>query len=48
MDDGFEGYMSQRRNRDGSPICMRSDICGVNPTDTLFENDEPWVSNTDK
>jgi outer membrane protein OmpA-like peptidoglycan-associated protein len=48
MDDGFEGYMSPRRNRDGSPICMRSDICGAIPTDTLFENDEPWVSNADK
>ena len=27
---------------------MRSDICGVIPTDTWFENDEPWVSNADK
>ncbi|SLN45069.1 OmpA family protein [Pseudooctadecabacter jejudonensis] len=48
MDDGFEGYMSPRRNRDGSPICMRSEICGIVPTDTLFENDEPWISNADK
>lgn len=48
MDDGFEGYMSPRRNRDGSPMCMRSEICGIVPTDTLFENDEPWISNADK
>ncbi|MGJ8611465.1 MAG: OmpA family protein [Octadecabacter sp.] len=48
MDDGFEGFMSPRRNRDGSPICMRSEICGVIPSDTLFENDEPWISNADK
>ena len=40
--------MSPRRNRDGSPICMRSDICGVIPTDTLFENDGPWIPEHDK
>ncbi len=48
MDDGAEGFMSPRRNRDGSPICMRSNICGVIPTDTLFANDDPRVSNADK
>lgn len=48
MDDGFEAYMSSRRNRDGSLICMRSEICGAIPTDTLFENDEPWISRADK
>jgi outer membrane protein OmpA-like peptidoglycan-associated protein len=48
MDDGAEGYMSPRRNRDGSPMCTRSEICGVIPTDTLFENDEPQISNDDK
>lgn len=48
MDDGFEGYMSPRRNRDGSPICMRSEICGVIPTDTLFETDEEWIAESDK
>jgi hypothetical protein len=39
-----EGYMSPRRNRDGSPMCGVARFCGVIPTDTLFENDEPWVS----
>lgn len=48
MDDGAEGYMSPRRNRDGSPICMRSQICGVIPTDTLFANDEDRIANSDK
>lgn len=43
MDDGFEGFMSPHRNRDGSPVCHRSEICGVIPTDTLFANDEPWI-----
>jgi len=48
MDDGFEGYMSPRRNRDGSPICMRSEICGVIPSDTLFQTDEEWIAHEDK
>lgn len=48
MDDGFEGYMSPRRNRDGSPICVRSEICGVIPTDTLFATDEEWITRENK
>ncbi len=44
MDDGFEGYMSPHRQRDGSPVCRRQEICGVIPTDTLFANDESWVA----
>ncbi len=43
MDDGFEGFMSPHRRRDGSPVCHRTEICGVIPTDTLFANDEPWI-----
>ncbi|WP_375279873.1 OmpA family protein [Pseudooctadecabacter sp.] len=27
---------------------MRSEICGVIPTDTLFENDEEWITRDDK
>lgn len=48
MDDGFEGFMSPRRNRDGTAICMRTEICGVLPTDTLFANNEPWIADADK
>ena len=44
MDDGAEGYMSPRRNRDGSPICMRSEICGVIPTDQLFATDRANIN----
>lgn len=44
MDDGAEGYMSPRRNRDGSPVCMRSEICGVVPTDQLFATDRANIS----
>ena len=44
MDDGFEGYMSPHRNRDGSPVCHRSDICGVIPTDTLFATDKHYIA----
>ena len=43
MDDGFEGFMSPHRKRDGSPVCHRTEVCGVIPTDTLFANDEPWI-----
>ena len=43
MDDGFEGFMSPHRRRDGSPVCHRSDICGVIPTDTLFATDRAHI-----
>ena len=43
MDDGFEGFMSPHRRRDGSPVCHRSDICGVIPTDTLFATDQAQI-----
>lgn len=39
MDDGAEGFMSPHRDRDGSPVCHRSEICGVVPTDQLFATD---------
>ncbi|WP_033315684.1 OmpA family protein [Limimaricola hongkongensis] len=44
MDDGAEGYMGPRRRRDGSPVCHRSEICGVVPTDTLFATDRFNIS----
>lgn len=46
MDDGFEGYMSPHRTRDGRPVCHRSEICGVIPTDTLFATDKHWISHS--
>ena len=39
MDDGAEGYMSPHRDREGRPVCHRSEICGVLPTDQLFATD---------
>ncbi|MBB5723728.1 outer membrane protein OmpA-like peptidoglycan-associated protein [Loktanella ponticola] len=44
FDDGFEGFMSPHRNRDGSPVCRRQEVCGVVPSDTLFANDEAWIA----
>lgn len=44
MDDGFEGYMSPHRNRDGTPVCHRSEICGLLPTDQLFATDRATIS----
>lgn len=48
MDDGLEGYMSPHRTRDGRPVCHRSEICGVIPTDQLFATDKSWISVTAK
>jgi outer membrane protein OmpA-like peptidoglycan-associated protein len=48
MDDGYEGYMSPHRTRDGRPVCHRSEICGVIPTDQLFDTDEPWIPEAKK
>jgi outer membrane protein OmpA-like peptidoglycan-associated protein len=39
MDDGAEGFMDAVRNRDGSAVCHRSEICGVMNTDQLFATD---------
>lgn len=44
FDDGFEGFMSPHRNRDGSPVCRRQEICGIVPTDTLFATDQSSVN----
>jgi outer membrane protein OmpA-like peptidoglycan-associated protein len=44
MDDGSEGYMSPRRTRDGRPVCHRSEICGVVPTDQLFATDSYHIN----
>jgi len=43
FDDGFEGFMSPHRNRDGSPVCRRQEVCGVVPSDTLFANDQSTI-----
>jgi outer membrane protein OmpA-like peptidoglycan-associated protein len=48
MDDSFEGFMSPHRTRDGRPVCHRSEICGVIPTDQLFDTDEPWIPEAKK
>lgn len=44
MDDGFEGYMSPHRTRDGRPVCHRSEICGVIPSDQLFQTDKHYIN----
>ena len=44
MDDGFEGYMSPHRKRNGEPVCHRSEICGVVPADTLFSTNGHRIS----
>lgn len=44
FDDGFEGFMSPHRQRDGSPVCRRKEICGIIPTDTLFATDRAHIT----
>ena len=48
MDDGFEGYMSPHRTRDGRPVCHRSEICGIIPTDQLFATDKSLIPDSKK
>ncbi len=43
MDDGAEGYMDNRLTRDGRPVCHRN-VCGVLPTDQLFDTDRHVVT----
>lgn len=44
MDDGFEGYMSPHRKKNGDAVCHRSQICGVIPADTLFSTNGHRIS----
>lgn len=44
FDDGFEGFMSPHRNRDGSPVCRRLEVCGVVMTDVFFATDSASVT----
>jgi outer membrane protein OmpA-like peptidoglycan-associated protein len=44
MDDGWEGYMDNRLDRDGKPVCRRSNICAVMPSDQLFATDKYSIS----
>ncbi|MEJ6397090.1 OmpA family protein [Yoonia sp. 208BN28-4] len=48
FDDGFEGFMTPHRARDGSPVCRRQEVCGVIPSDTLFATDEEWIADAAK
>jgi len=44
MDDGVEGYMDLKRNRDGSPICHPVQTCAVMNSDQLFATNSYTVS----
>lgn len=46
MDDGLEGYMTPRVNRQGIPVCHRVNLCGVMNSDTLFATDSARLSAT--
>ena len=39
MDDGWEGYMDNNLNRDGTPVCREIQTCAVMNSDQLFATD---------
>lgn len=44
MDDGWEGYMDIRLDREGRPVCNRGSICGVVNTDQMFASGSAAIS----
>lgn len=44
MDDGVEGYMTPRVNRQGIPVCNRGNVCGVMNSDQLFSSGSYRIS----
>ncbi len=44
MDDGFEGYMTPHVNRQGIPVCRRSNVCGVMDSDQYFATNSARIS----
>lgn len=44
IDDGAEGFMTPHVRRDGTPVCRGAGVCGVLPTDLLFETESTRVS----
>ncbi len=48
MDDGWEGYMTPNVNRQGIPVCHRSDVCGVINSDQLFATDSSRIGSSGK
>ncbi|WP_085790758.1 OmpA family protein [Roseivivax jejudonensis] len=44
LDDGAEGYASNRLTRQGVPVCRRQNVCGVMNTDQYFATDRYRVS----
>lgn len=43
FDDGFEGFMTPHRRRDGSPVCRRVEVCGIMNMDTNFATNQVTV-----
>lgn len=44
MDDGWEGYMTPKVNRQGIPSCRGAQMCGVMGSDALFATDSFHLS----
>jgi len=37
MDDGWEGFMSPKLDREGRPTCRQAKVCGIVPSDPMFK-----------
>lgn len=48
MDDGWEGYMDNHLNRDGTPVCRQLDTCAVMSSDQLFATDRYSINATNR
>ncbi len=48
MDDGVEGYGTNRLTRQGLPVCHDVNVCGVMNTDQLFATDSHRISASGK
>lgn len=48
MDDGVEGFMSNHLQRDGRPVCHKTNLCGVMNSDQYFATDSFRLSSGGK
>ena len=48
MDDGWEGFMSPKLDRDGMPTCHTSTVCGRVPSDQMFATDSARIHRAGK
>ena len=48
MDDGWEGYMTLKVDRNGKPTCRQGSICATMDAHALFERNGAWLTHKGK